>query len=194
MLTLNSRLLPTIKRGLQVAGKKGKKNFSILVIAAVTLVAGIIVLAWLAGRPTEKQAREINIYFSDEDGLYLKAEKHSIEKGELSTEARAALDAIVKGPSNAALGKTLPKGTKLVALKIEGATAVVDLSPEIIANHEGGSSGELQTIYSIVNTLSLNFPEIKDVQILVGGKKEETIAGHIDISQPLGPDRKIIKE
>lgn len=177
-----------------MAGKKGKKNFSILVIAAVTLVAGIIVLAWLAGRPTEKQAREINIYFSDEDGLYLKAEKHSIEKGELSTEARAALDAIVKGPSNAALGKTLPKGTKLVALKIEGATAVVDLSPEIIANHEGGSSGELQTIYSIVNTLSLNFPEIKDVQILVGGKKEETIAGHIDISQPLGPDRKIIKE
>jgi spore germination protein GerM len=177
-----------------VAGKKGKKSLTaILVIAAITLVAGIIVLAWLAGRPTEKQAREINVYFSDEDGLYLKAEKQSIAKGELSTEATAALEYLVSGPSNSKLGKTLPNGTKLVALKIEGATAVVDLSPEVIQNHEGGSSGELQTIYSIVNTLSLNFPEIKDVQILVGGKKEETIAGHIDISQPLGPDKKIIK-
>lgn len=178
-----------------MAGKKGKKSLTaILVIAAITLVAGIIVLAWLAGRPTEKQAREINVYFSDEDGLYLKAEKHSVEKSELPTEARAALEALVSGPSNSKLGKTLPKGTKLVALKIEASTAVVDLSPEVIQNHEGGSSGELQTIYSIVNTLSLNFPEIKDVQILVGGKKEETIAGHIDISQPLGPDKKIIKD
>lgn len=178
-----------------MAGKKGKKSLTaILVIAAVTLIAGIIVLSWLAGKPTQKESREINVYYSDEDGLYLKAEKHSIEKGELPTEARAALEYLVSGPSNAALGKTLPKGTKLVALKIEGATAVVDLSPEVIQNHEGGSSGELQTIYSIVDTLCLNFPEIKEVQILVGGKKEETIAGHIDISQPLGPDRKIIKD
>ena len=177
-----------------MARKKGKKSFSILLIAAITVVAGIIVLAWLAGRPPVKQTREINVYFSDEDGLYLKAEKHSIEKGELPTEARAALEALINGPSSASLGKTLPKGTKLVALDIKGSTAVVDLSPEVIKNHEGGSSGELQTIYSIVDTLSLNFPEIKEVQILVGGKKEETIAGHIDISQPLGPDKKIIKD
>ena len=63
-----------------------------------------------------------------------------------------------------------------------------------MTNHEGGSSGELQTIYSIVNTLALSFPEIKEVQILVAGNREETIAGHIDITTPLGPDRKIIKD
>lgn len=165
-----------------------------LVIAALTVVAGIIVLAWLAGRPAEKQTREINVYFSDEDGLYLKAEKRSIDKGELPSEARQALEALINGPESASLGKTLPKGTKLAALNIEGPTAVVDLSPEVIKNHEGGSSGELQTVYSIVDTLSLNFPEIKQVQILVEGKKEQTIAGHIDITQPLGPDRKIIKD
>lgn len=177
-----------------MAGKKGKKSISILFVAAVTLIAGIVILTWLAGRPTTKETKDINVYFSDEDGLYLKAEKHKIEKGELSLEARKALEALINGPSNAALGKTLPQGTKLVAFKIDGTTAVVDLSPEVITNHEGGSSGELQTIYSIVDTLSLNFPEIMDVQILVAGKKEETIAGHIDISQPLGPDRKIIKD
>jgi spore germination protein GerM len=178
-----------------VAGKKGKKSLSaILVIAAVTLVAGIIVLAWLAGRPAEEKTREVKVFFSDEDGLYLKPEVRVIKKDGLQAEARAALDSLVSGPESAKLARTLPKGTKLISVNIEGTTAVVDLSPEVIRNHEGGSSGELQTIYSIVNTLTLNFPEIKGVQILVGGKKEETIAGHIDITQPLGPDTKIIKE
>ena len=57
----------------------------------------------------------------------------------------------------------------------------------------GGSTGEILTIYSIVDTLTLNFPEIKDVQILVEGRKKDTIAGHIDITTPLAPDKQIIK-
>lgn len=179
-----------------MAAKKGKKGVSILLVAALTLVAGIIILAYLAGKPGEKVSggRDIKVYFSDEDGLYLKAEKRAIEKGGLDKEAREAIEALVSGPLDRNLAATLPKGTRLLALDIKGAVAVVDLSPEVIENHEGGSSGELQTIYSIVDTLLLNFPEIKQVQILVGGERKETIAGHIDITEPLGPDAKIIKE
>jgi len=179
-----------------LAAKKGKKGVSILLVALLTLLAGIIVLAYLSGKPGEKaiDGRDIKVYFSDEDGLYLKAEKRNIEKGALDDEARAAVEALVSGPLDRRLAGTLPKGTKLLSLDIEGTVAVVDLSPEVIRNHEGGSSGELQTVYSIVDTLSLNFPEIKQVQILVGGEKKETIAGHIDITRPLGPDTKMIKE
>lgn len=178
-----------------MAGKKGKNNLTaIIVIAILTLIAGIIVLAWLAGGPSKKELRDVTVFFSDEDGLYLKSQKLPIEKGGLIDEARAALDALVNGPTDPKLGKTLPEGTKLLSLKVEGGVAFVDLSAEVIANHEGGSSGELLTIYSIVNTLTLNFAEIKEVQLLVDGKKEDTIAGHIDITQPLGPDRKLIKD
>lgn len=178
-----------------MAGKKGKKSLTaIAVIAALTLIAGIIVLAWLAGGPSKKETKEINVFFSDEDGLYLKAEKQAIKKGALDAEATEAIEALIKGPSNAKLGKTLPSGTRLLSLKVNGAVAIVDLSPEVIKNHEGGSSGELQTVYSIVNTLAMNFPSIKEVQIVVDGKKEETIAGHIDITAPLGPDSKLVKD
>lgn len=173
--------------------KKGKSLTSIVVIAALTVIAGIVVLAYFAGKAPEKETREIEVFFSDEDGLLLKAEKHSIEKGDLSFEAQKAIEALLGGPENVALGNPMPQGTRLLGVRMEGDTAVVDLSPEVIQNHSGGSSGELQTVFSIVNTLALNFPQIKDVQILVGGKKVETIAGHIDITGPLGPDKKLIK-
>ena len=57
------------------------------------------------------------------------------------------------------------------------------------SNHPGGSTAELQTIYSVVNTLTLNFPGIKKVQLLIDGSVHDTLAGHIVISIPLGPEK-----
>lgn len=177
-----------------MAKKRAKRGlWPIIIIASLTLIAGIIVLAWLSGRPAPKKTLDVSIYFSDEDGLYLKAEKRQIEKSSLELEAKAALDELFEGPENTALGATLPEGTKLLSIRIDGQTATVDLSKEVVQNHPGGSTGEILTIYSIVNTLTLNFPEIKDVQILVEGQKKQTIAGHIDITTPLTPDKQIIK-
>lgn len=178
--------------------KNGKKGLrAVLAAAALTVAAGIIILVWLAGRPpappAPEKAREVALYFSDEEGLYLKAEKRKIGEGPLAVEARAALDELMKGPVNAAFANPLPEGTRLLGLGIDGQTATVDFSRELIQNHPGGSSGETQTVYSIVNTLTLNFPQIKEVQILVEGRKEDTIAGHIDVTLPLGPDTKLIK-
>ncbi len=174
--------------------KKSKKGlWPIIAIAALTVIAGIAVLVWLSGRPAPKTTAEVSVYFSDEEGLYLKAEKRTIDKGELPAEARAAIDELFEGPLNTALGNTLPQGTRLLSVTINGQTATVDLSKEVVQNHPGGSTGEILTIYSIVNTLALNFPEIKDVQILVEGQKKDTIAGHIDVTTPLTPDMQIIK-
>lgn len=176
------------------ARKKNKSLTTVLIIAALTLVAGIIALVWLAGGPVKKEMKEVTLFFSDADGLYLKAEKQVIEKGDPATEAGSAIKALLNGPKDPKLAKTLPDGTKLLSVRINGTVATVDLSAEVITRHEGGSSGELQTIYSVVNTLAVNFPAIKEVQILVEGKKEDTIAGHIDITQPLGPDMKTVKD
>jgi hypothetical protein len=44
------------------------------------------------------------------------------------------------------------------------------------------------TVYSIVNSLTANFPAVKRVQILVEDKPVSTLSGHIDLSRPLLPD------
>ena len=41
------------------------------------------------------------------------------------------------------------------------------------------------TIYTIVNALTVNLPAVTSVQVLVDGKEVDTLAGHIDLRQPL---------
>ncbi len=60
-------------------------------------------------------------------------------------------------------------------------------------NHSGGSSGEIHTIYSLVNTIALNFPRIKEVQLLIEGRRRKTLAGHVEIDYPLTPDKTMVK-
>ena len=63
--------------------------------------------------------------------------------------------------------------------------AYVDFSPDISTKHWGGTTGETCTVYSIVNTIVKNFPEVKSVQLLIDGEIYETLAGHIDLRNPL---------
>ena len=88
-----------------------------------------------------------------------------------------------------------PRGNILSAPPGTGSSylpATLDFSKELSENHPGGSSAELQTIFAIVNSITMNIEEITTVQILVAGELEETLAGHIIISIPLGADKKII--
>lgn len=176
-------------------GQKSKKNgrgrgyLTVIIVALITAVAGIIILTYLTKGPGRKVAdeKEITIFVSDDEGTALKARIESIRKGSFDEEARSSIAALL------AKSDTIPAGTRLLELSLKDKTAFVSLSKELKDAHTGGSAAEIQTVYAIVNTLALNFPEVKEVQILIEGKREQTIAGHIDISLPLPPDRKIIK-
>ncbi len=188
--------------------KKKKKNGSgvssttvIIIVAALTFIIGVFLISkypdtFMRPRrpgphgpvPGVAATKEVKLYLSDEEGLQLAAVKKNIQAGELSSEIKEAVAALAEDSSG-----TIPSGTRVLDVRVKDGIAYVDFSPEIITNHEGGSSGESQTVYSIVDTITLNFPAVKYVQILVNGKTVQTIAGHIDVSLPLGPDRDIIK-
>ena len=61
----------------------------------------------------------------------------------------------------------------------------------VTTNHPGGVLNELATVYSIVNSLTYNLPEIKEVKILIGGIEKETLAGHCVLLLPLQMDLSI---
>jgi spore germination protein GerM len=87
---------------------------------------------------------------------------------------------------------SLPKDTKVqdIFISDEG-VAFIDFSNTISANHPGGLVNELTTVYSIVNSLTYNIDEIKQVKILVGGVEKETLAGHCLLLLPMQMDLSI---
>jgi len=139
--------------------------------------------------PTEEMV-EVNLYFSDSQAMYLVAEKRKISQA--PSLARQAVVELIKGPESSDLYPTIPEGTQVNEVYIVDDIVYIDLSEEIFKNHPGGSSGELMTVYSIVNTLT-EIPMIKGVQILVEGNEMKSLVGHIDISMPLLRDEDWIK-
>ncbi len=168
---------------------------TVLIAALLTVIAGLVLLLYYGEKlpsPLGKKppSMEISIYGIDDEGTLLKAVKGRVTKGPLQSEIGEAVEALIK---NSKTDGAIPEGTRLLGVKVKDKTAVIDLSKEFAEKNVGGSTGEMLSIYSVVDTVTLNFPEVKEVQILVEGKREKTLAGHIDISLPLGPDRKIIR-
>jgi spore germination protein GerM len=140
------------------------------------------------------ERREVLLYFSDSDGEFLVGEKREIlKKHEVKEEAKEAILELIKGPRGK-LVPTLPPRTKLLNLQInEAGLAKVNFNQALSKDHPGGSSAEMMTVYSIVNSLSKNFPKIKRVQILIDGKPIESIAGHLSLMQPISPKPDLIR-
>ena len=64
---------------------------------------------------------------------------------------------------------------------------VVDLNSELVQGQRSGILAEELTIASLAGSLQLNFPEMTNVQFLVEGKPQESLAGHFDLTRPLQP-------
>lgn len=133
---------------------------------------------------------DIVLYFSDEDGD-LVAEQKQIPKVE--GLAKATINELINGPvAEGGLYATVPLGTVLQDINIKDGLATVDFSSDIKTEHWGGFLGETLTVYSIVNTLT-QFPTVDEVQILVDGQKQETLAGHANIFDPLTRNPNLVK-
>jgi spore germination protein GerM len=127
----------------------------------------------------------VHLYFSDSENTFLISEERSLS-AQNSPEALGfqIMKALLEGPKQV-LERSIPEGTLLRGFYLlQNRTAVVDLSREIQEGHPGGAKSELMTIYSMVNTLILNIPEIETVKILVEGKEVPTLAGHVDLRFP----------
>jgi spore germination protein GerM len=135
-----------------------------------------------------------HLYFADRDNYYLMSERRVVTyTGSAVDHARSIVEALIKGPQNS-LVPTIAAGTELRAIYIIPAgVCYVDLSQAVKEKHPGGCNSELLTIYSVVNSLILNVPDIKSVKLLIGGKEVRTLAGHIDLEFPLEADMLLIR-
>ena len=80
----------------------------------------------------------------------------------------------------------LPQHTKLLASSFTAPLITIDLSQDLSKGAVNfGGRDEMLAISCLTNSFLENFPAFTSLQILVEGQKRETLAGHIDISQPL---------
>jgi len=124
---------------------------------------------------------QVKMFFPTTQGeTILSAEDQTIfRSAELTNRAKQIVQRLLEGPKTLDLFPSIPKDTKLFEIFIDDAgLAYVDFSDTLAANHPGGMVNELATVYSIVNSLTYNLPEIRQVRILVGGAERETLAGH----------------
>ena len=135
-----------------------------------------------------------HLYFTDKNNLFLMAEERVFSQtGDPIRFGQTIVAALIKGPGQK-LAPTVPRNTTLRAIYItEEGTCYVDFSAEIQENHPGGVATELLTVYSIVNSLILNIAEIEAVKILIEGQESITLAGHIDLQQPLEANMLLIR-
>jgi hypothetical protein len=181
-----------------------------LVTSAALLVAVasiLLLLAWprpFLGKPAPTRAGaptaaavlgrtiKARLFYVSDDGNRLTSVEREVPYAEGPEQAREIINAQI------ALGDPLvsavPSGTALRAVYLtERGDAYVDLSREAVTAHPGGTLNELLTVYTIVNALTVNLPAVHSVQILIDGKEVETLAGHVDLRQPLAKNLGLVQ-
>jgi hypothetical protein len=109
-------------------------------------------------------------------------------------QAAAAATAQAAAPAAGGLVRPFPPEVKLgsVELSADG-TAFVDLRwPGHEDPPESGSTEEIQRVYSLVDSVALNVPQVNRVVLLWNGTQRITFSGHLDTSRPLLPDRTLL--
>lgn len=141
------------------------------------LCLALLPLLLLAGCRREDPARTAyQLYFQEADLTYAAGDSpfrtetiylYDAETGTAPRLAEALINELLKGPADETLKSTLPPGTTLLALEIDGDQARVDLSP----SYESLSGVALTLADSVVAMTLSQVPEVSSVQITVRGRE-----------------------
>lgn len=165
----------------------------------IPLLVVVLLVVWLQPEEQEEEPapvpikvellpREALLYFADPAGRYLVSEFQQIAGCDEDWECvRNLFISLVNGPQGDLL-PILPPQTEVLSVEIRDDLIVVDFNGAFVHAHPGGSLSELLTVYGLVNSLTVNFPYLKQVQILVEGQPVETLKGHVSLARPVMAD------
>lgn len=130
------------------------------------------------------------VYYPDENAEKLLPVTITVDAADKYTQAVSRL---IDGEPPQGAVRIFPKHTKVKAVRVTGKTATVDFSQELVQQFSGGSAGEVMLVGSLVDTLT-EFAEVESVRITVEGKAIDTLSGHLDLSEPIRRNAKLIKK
>jgi spore germination protein GerM len=143
---------------------------------------------------TEPQRRiSVKLFYEAADRRGLVIEDRTVPfSSDLTRQIRVVVEELIRG-SQAGLLAPFSPGTRVLDVFVTArGVAYVDLSKEVLENRVGGAESELLSVYSVVNSVTANFPAVRRVQILVEDRPAVTLAGHVDLSRPLTADMTLL--
>jgi hypothetical protein len=148
-----------------------------------------------ASAPAEPNHREVVLFFQRAADDTLGPERRKILlSSSIADQARQIIGELAAGPETEGLLPTVPRRTAVLGVYLDrGDTVYLDLSEEFVSMHPGGSSEELATIFSIVDSLTYNLPEIRRVRFLVAGEERDTYKSHLDLRSAYLKDMSIVR-
>lgn len=150
-------------------------------------------LAMGTARASEK--RNITFYFPHKDRAGLIASKADyLDAASLTGRLRHAVERLLNGPYEKDASDRLSRLQARQVFLDRNGTAYVDLDPDESLTNFTDAQGERLMLWAIVNTLCLNFGEVKQVKILINGNEAPTLSGHVDLSRPLLADINLVIE
>ncbi|NIM91905.1 MAG: hypothetical protein GTO17_13265 [Candidatus Aminicenantes bacterium] len=140
----------------------------------------------------QEKRKVVLFYLSEKDALLHPEVREIYAYTSVVQEAKQTLEELLKESQSGYLSP-IPPQTKLreIFLTRKG-VAYVDFSKDFQVGHPSGSTAEILTIYSIVNSLAYNFKSIKKVFILIEGVEKETLGGHVNLNKPFLPQYSLI--
>jgi hypothetical protein len=98
--------------------------------------------------------------------------------------AKQILNTLLAGPVDPE-ARTLPPDAALLAFYLlPDGTAIADFSEALANSIPSGIDSEQLAVDSITRTLAANVPQAKQLKILIHGQEVDTLAGHLDLTQP----------
>lgn len=141
----------------------------------------------------QKELKKVVLFFpSERDNLLHPEEREIYANSSVVLEAKQTVEGLIQGSKNGYISP-FPPQTRLRELFLtKRGVAHVDFSKDFQTGHLSGSSAEISTIYSVVNSLAYNFKSIRRVFILIEGGEKETLGGHINLSRPFLPQYSLV--
>ena len=183
-----------VKRSSRSRRGKGLLLVAFIVFAAIvgTLVLKKYDVSTLKPQtpPPAEQAGTVlvTLFFADQGGDGLVREGREIDASDDLTESvDAVVEELISGPVGDH-ASVLPYNTQVRQVQVQGDLAQVDFGRELVDGLPAGSSAEMTAVYAVVDTIAVNFPQIKKVRITIDGESVATLKGHLDLRNPIAPD------
>jgi spore germination protein GerM len=195
--------------GLNMKDQQGSNRNSSGVIAAVSAAVvavsgGVAWLTWNSSNPPTPpnssqtlnqpgqpsttqpgQEQTANIYWLKDNGRNLQLAPQSVRVAAVQPNQvlEKAFQNLLAGPTKGSDSTTIPKGTKLLGLKVENDEVRVNLSEDFTSG--GGSSSMVGRVGQVVYTATTLNPNAK-VYVEVNGKPLEVLGGEgVELQQPM---------